>query len=40
VQLVCQWVNRAKNSHSDDEMRAVLEAVRSFSVLKRDDDHA
>lgn len=29
VQLVCQWVNRAKNKHSDEEMRGVLEALRS-----------
>jgi hypothetical protein len=31
VQLVCKWVNLAKQRHSNEEFRAVLDLVRSKS---------
>lgn len=35
VQLVCQWVNYAKNNHSDAEIRAVLSEYRHVGADKR-----
>lgn len=32
VQLVCRWVNFAKNKHSDDEFIAVLDEVRTQRI--------
>jgi len=31
IQLVCQWVNLAKGSHSDDEFRKI---INEFKVLE------